>query len=112
MSKAITTSRPVNALRSQAIGGIGKVVGNVTSQVRELIISEALMHLDSCGECRICRITAKNLRLPEAVVEGVLVASCAEFRSRLAALEVGLRGAVEISHEAGRAVWAEMRGAA
>ena len=96
----------------QVVEGVGKIVGQVTQPVRERIISEALMHLDNCGECRICRITAKNLHLPEAVVEGVLVALCAEFRSRLAALEVGLRGAVEMSRDAGRAVWAEMRGAA
>lgn len=60
----------------------------------------------------ISRIVSKNLRVPERVVDAVIVASYLEVRSRLAALETGILSAVDMSREAGRAVWADLRGAA
>lgn len=96
----------------QAIEGIGKIVGGMTVQTRQRIMDEALRHVGSCGEFEISRIVAKNLGIREAVVDAVMMASYLEVRSRLAALETGLRGAVEMSADAGRAVWNEIRGVA
>jgi hypothetical protein len=84
----------------------------MTVQTRERIMSEALRHVGSCGEFEVSRIVSKNLHVPERVVDAVILASFLEVRSRLAALETGILGAVDMSREAGRAVWAEMRGVA
>lgn len=96
----------------QAIEGIAKTIGGMTPQTRQRIMDEALRHVGSCGEFEISRLVAKNLGIQEKVVDAVIVASYLEQRSRLAALETGLRGAVEMSAEAGRAVWLEIRGVA
>lgn len=98
-------------LKSQAIEGIGKVVGGMTAQMRARIMDEALRHVGSCGEFEISRIVAKNLQVSERVVDSVVMASYLEERSRRAALETGIRSAVEMSSQAGRAVWAEIGGA-
>ena len=98
--------------RRQTVDGIGKIVGGMARETRERIMDEALRHVGSCGEHEVSRIVAKNLRVSERVVDAVVLASYLEVRTRLAALEVGLRGAVQASSEAGRAVWAELRGVA
>ena len=100
------------SVQRQGIAGIGKIVGNMTIPLRERIIRELLLHVGSCGEFELARIVSKNLHVPEAVVDAVLMASYLEERSRRAALETIILGAVDESARVGRAVWAELREAA
>lgn len=111
---SIATTRPDRKVshRAQVIGGIEKVIGGMTIQTRQLIMDEALRHVGSCGEHRIAKVVAKTLRVEERLVDAVVIASYLEERSRRAALETGLRGALQMSVEAGRAVWTEIAGAA
>ena len=111
---SIATTRPAGNLsrHSQVIGGIEKVIGSMTIQTRQRIMDEALRHIGSCGEHEISKIVAKTLRVTEREVDAVVMACYLEERSRRAALETGLRGALQMSVEAGRAVWAEIAGAA
>ena len=111
---SIATTRPAGNLsrRSQVIGGIEKVIGGMTVQTRQRIMDEALRHIGTCGEHGVAKIVAKTLRVEERVVDAVVIACYLEQRTRLAALETGLRGALQMSAEAGRAVWSEIAGAA
>ena len=111
---SIVSTRPEapRSRRSQVVGGIEKVIGSMTTQTRQRIMEEALRHVGNCGEHEISAIVAKNLRVSERAVDAVVMASYLEERSRRAALETGLRGALQSSVDAGRAVWAEIAGAA
>lgn len=106
-SKAIER-RP---LKRQSIEGIAKVLGGMTTQTRSRIMEEALRHVGNCGEFEISRLVAKNIGVQERIVDAVVMAAYLEERSRRAALETGIRSAVEMSCEAGRQVWAEIGGA-
>jgi hypothetical protein len=112
MSIGTTTVSAPRSRRSQVIGGIEKVIGGMTNQTRQRIMDEAVRHVGSCGEHRIAKVVAKTLRVEERVVDAVVIASYLEQRTRLAALETGLRGALQMSTEAGRALWSEIAGAA
>lgn len=111
---SIATTRPAapSSHRTQVIGGIEKVIGSMTLQTRQRIMEEALRHVGTCGEHGIAKLVAKNLHVQERLVDAVVLASYLEERSRRAALETGLRGALQMSVDAGRAVWAEIAGAA
>lgn len=112
MSQRTSSAISRQPQQRQVVEGIAKIVGGMTPQTRNRIMDEALRHVGSAGEFEISRIVAKNLGIREKVVDAVMMASYLEMRSRLAALETGLRGAVEMSAEAGRAVWSEIRGVA
>ena len=92
----------------QVADSIAKTIGNMTQQLRVRIMDETLRHVGSCGEYEVARITAKSIGVSERVVNAVVIASYLEERSRRAALETGIRGAIEMSAEAGREVWAEI----
>lgn len=110
----IDTSRlPARRLvETQVVDSIGRTVGNMTEQTRQAVQEEALRNWGSTGAYRLSRVVSKNLRIPEPVVEGVFIACWLEERSRRAALETGLRGALQMSIEAGREAREELRGAA
>ena len=71
-----------------------------------------MRHVGTCGEFQVAQIVAKNMHMNRAVVDAVIIGQALAWRSRCAALETGLRGAVQMAAEAERAVWSEIRGAA
>lgn len=112
MNRVSTTSAKPRTTAAQRTANIGTLVGNMTVPAREQIMAEALRHVGCSGEYEISRIVSKNLGVPERVVDAVILASYLEERSRRAAMEAGILGAVDSSRQAGRAVWSEIRGAA
>lgn len=104
--------RPASVASRKAIENINKVVGNLTPQVRDSIMTEALRHVGTCGEYEISRLVSKNLRIPERVIDAVVLAAWMEERTRRATLESGLLGTLDASRQAGREVWDDIRGAA
>jgi len=104
-----TAVAPVRGISRQVADSIAKTLGTMTKQFRERIFDETVRHVGSSGQFRVCRIASKNLGVSEQLVEAVLITTCLEQRSRLAALETGIYGALEMSAEAGREVWAEIR---
>lgn len=108
MNRNTEVAAPGRGLSRQVAEGIAKTLGNMTQQLRVRIMDETLRHVGSCGEYEVARIAAKNIGVSERVVNAVVIASYLEERSRRAALETGIRGAVEASAEAGREVWAEI----
>jgi hypothetical protein len=112
MSHSTPGSLQRSSVKRQAVEGISKIIGNLSPMMRSRILSEALLHVGTCGEYEISRLVAKNLGVPEKVVDAVVLASYMEERSRRAALETGIAAAVEMSRQAGIDVWQEIRGAA
>jgi hypothetical protein len=112
MRSSTAVTAPARVPNSQTAGSIGKVIGGMTVQLRERIMAEALRQVGTCGEYEISRVVSKNLGVQEKIVDAVVMASYLAERSRRAALETGLRGAVEMAVEADRAVWREIAGVA
>lgn len=112
MNRVSTTAPRRQASQAQLIAGIGKILGNMTVPRRDEIMTEALRHVGNCGEHEISRLVSKNLKISERVVDAVIILSYLEERSRRAAMESGILGAVAASREAGRDVWQEVRGVA
>jgi hypothetical protein len=114
MKSSTAVTAPAANRTRQTTENIEKIVGNLTPQLRQRIITEWRRHSDGRrrGTYERSRLVSKNLGISEAVVDEVIFTHMEAVESELATVRTGMCSVLAMATDAGRAVWAEKRGAA